>query len=339
VDCDRRRTSEGPSRVDLGASLGRCRLPGAIVASSGCVGFGRELAGFIRLADLGALVTKSVLRAPQVGRPSPRMVETSSGMLNGIGLQGPGVDHLVDVELPWLLAQGARPIVSIAGATATEFEEVAARVADGPPVPAIELNISCPNVERRGQVFATSAATSAEVVSRVRKVVAADQVVLAKLTADVTDIVEIARACVEAGADGLSLINSLLGLAIDTRSLRPMLSGTTGGLTGPAIKPIALRCVWSVHAELPDVPILGGGGVRCGRDAFEFVLAGASAVSVGTANFSNPAACLVIAAELKQELCERGFSRLVDAVGIAHGRAPAPFRIGHAPAVPGVTGR
>jgi dihydroorotate dehydrogenase (NAD+) catalytic subunit len=309
----------GP-RVDLSTALGRCPLPRAVVASSGCAGFGRELAGFIRLADLGALVTKSVLRAPQVGRASPRMVETSSGMLNGIGLQGPGIEHLIEVELPWLLSQGARPIVSIAGTTAAEFEEVAARVAAGPPVPAIELNISCPNVERRGQVFATSAAASADVVGRVRKVVAAEQVVLAKLSADVTDVVEIARACVDAGADGLSLVNSLLGLAIDTRSLRPALSGTTGGLTGPAIKPIALRCVWSVHAALPEVPILGGGGVRSGRDAFEFVLAGASAVSVGTANFSDPAACLVIAAELERELRERGFDRLVDAVGLAHRR-------------------
>ncbi len=304
--------------TDLRARLGQAELPNPILTASGCAGAGRELAQFFDVSKIGAMVTKSVMLAPRAGRPTPRMAETPSGMLNSIGLQGPGIEAFLQRDLPWLLSRGAHAVVSIAGGTVDEFAELAGRLSDAAGVTAIEVNISCPNVEHRGQVFACYPGAAAAVIDAVRGRARYDIPVFAKLSPDVTDIVEIARACVAAGADGLSLINTMLGMVIDTGTMRPALAGTTGGLSGPAIRPVAVRCIWQVREALPDVPIIGTGGVQSGRDALELILAGASLVSVGTAIFHDPSACIRIVRELEEELTQRGIERLSDAVGLAH---------------------
>jgi dihydroorotate dehydrogenase (NAD+) catalytic subunit len=239
-------------------------------------------------------------------------------MLNSIGLQGPGIETFLDKDLAWLEDKGARTVVSIAGSSVEEYVELARRVRARTGVSMLEVNISCPNVEDRGQVFACNPEASAAVLHAVRRNTAPEIPVFAKLSPDVTDIVEIARACVGAGANGLSMINTTLGLVIDTTTLRPALAGVTGGLSGPAIRPVAVRCVWQVHAAMPEVPILGMGGIRTGLDALQFLAAGASAVSVGTVVFNDPSAPRRIHAELAEALAARGISRLADVVGIAH---------------------
>jgi dihydroorotate dehydrogenase (NAD+) catalytic subunit len=304
--------------VDMRSRLAHVELPNPILTASGCAGAGRELAQFFDVAKIGAVVTKSVMLAPRSGRPTPRMAETPSGMLNSIGLQGPGIDAFLQRDLPWLLARGARAVVSIAGGTVDEYAELAARLSDASGVTAVEVNISCPNVEDRGQVFACDPGASAAVIEMVRARIRYDVPVFAKLSPDVTDIVAIAGACLAAGADGLSMINTLLGMAIDTTTLRPVLAGVTGGLSGPAIRPVAVRCIWQVHEAYPDTPIIGMGGVRTGRDALELMLAGAATVSVGTAIFHDPSACPRIVRELEEELASRGIERAADAVGLAH---------------------
>jgi dihydroorotate dehydrogenase (NAD+) catalytic subunit len=304
--------------TDLRARLGQAELPNPILTASGCAGAGRELAQFFDVSKIGAVVTKSVMLAPRAGRPTPRMAETPSGMLNSIGLQGPGIDAFLQRDLPWLLSRGARAVVSIAGGTVDEYAELAARLSDSAGVTAIEVNISCPNVEDRGQVFACDAGAAGAVIDAVRGRTRYDIPVFAKLSPDVTDIVAIARACVAAGADGLSLINTLLGMAIDMGTMRPVLAGMTGGLSGPAIRPVAVRCIWQVREALPDVPIIGMGGVRTGQDALELILAGATLVSVGTAIFHDPSACMRIVRELEEELASRGVERLPDVIGLAH---------------------
>jgi dihydroorotate dehydrogenase (NAD+) catalytic subunit len=255
---------------------------------------------------------------PRSGRPTPRMAETPSGMVNSIGLQGPGIDSFIANDLQWLADNGARTVVSIAGGHTDEFVELARRLSGHPAVSMIEVNISCPNVENRGQVFACDANASSRVISAVRRAADPGTPIFAKLSPDVTDITLIARACADAGADGLSLINTLLGMVIDTDTLAPVLGGVTGGLSGPAIRPVAVRCVWQVHRVLPHLPILGMGGIRTGLDALEFILAGASAVSVGTAVFGDPNAPMRVLAELEQALEQRGFDSVADAVGYAH---------------------
>ena len=305
-------------RVDMTTSLAAAALPNPVLTASGCAAAGRELAPYLDPAALGGVVTKSVMLAPRSGRPTPRMAETPSGMLNSIGLQGPGVDGLLGTDLPWLAARGARAVVSIAGGSVEEYATLATRLRGAPALVALEVNISCPNVEDRGQVFACHPDAAASVVAAVRRATDPAVPVLAKLSPDVTDIVAVARACVDAGADGLTLVNTVLGMVIDTDTLRPALAGVTGGLSGPAIRPVAVRCTWQVHAALPDVPLLGVGGIRTGLDALEFVLAGARAVSVGTAVFGDPTAPVRVLAELEAALGERGFDRLGDAVGLAH---------------------
>jgi dihydroorotate dehydrogenase (NAD+) catalytic subunit len=304
--------------TDLRTRLGHVELPNPILTASGCAGSGRELAQFFDVSKIGAVVTKSVQLAPRAGRPTPRMAETPSGMLNSIGLQGPGIDAFLQRDLPWLLSRGARAVVSIAGSTVAEFAELAARLSDAAGITAIEVNISCPNVEHRGQVFACDAAAAAAVIDAVRGRARYDIPVFAKLSPDVTDIVAIARACVAAGADGLSMINTMLGMAIDTETMRPVLAGLTGGLSGPAVRPVAVRCVWQVREALPDVPIVGMGGVRTGKDALELILAGAGMVAVGTTIFNDPSACARILRELDDELARRGIDRLTEVIGLAH---------------------
>ncbi len=306
--------------------IGALDLPNPLLTASGCAAAGRELAAFLDVAGLGAVVTKSIQRNPRSGRGTPRMAETPSGMLNSIGLQGPGIEAFVATDLAWLRERGARAVVSIAGGDAAEFVELAGRLAGlGPDggVSAIEVNISCPNVANRGLVFACAAASSREVVAGVVDVVAGRVPVTAKLSPDVTDIVEIAAAVLEAGADGLAMINTTLGMVIDPDTLRPTLAGVTGGLSGPAIRPIAVRCIYQVHAAMragliPLAPIVGIGGVLTGLDALQLVAAGASAVQVGTAIFHDPGAPERVLGELHDALAERGFDRFTDAVGRAH---------------------
>ena len=304
--------------ADLRARLGHVELPSPVLTAAGCAGTGRELAQFIDVAKVGAIVTKSIMIEPRAGRPTPRTAETPSGMLNAVGLQGPGVDAFLQRDLPWLLSRGARAVVSVAGGTVREYAELASRLSDAAGVTAIEVNLACPNAENRGQVFAWQPDAAARVVEAVRRCARYDIPVFAKLSADVTDIVAVARSCVAAGADGLSMINTLLGMVIDTETMRPAVAGVTGGLSGPAIRPVAVRCVWQVRQALPDVPIIGIGGVRTGRDALELILAGASLVAVGTAIFHDPSACARIQHELEEELTRRGAERLADVMGLAH---------------------
>jgi dihydroorotate dehydrogenase (NAD+) catalytic subunit len=304
--------------VDMATTLGRFEAPNPVFTASGCAAAGRELNQFFDIAQLGGVVTKSIMLRPRSGRPTPRMAETPSGMLNSIGLQGPGIDAFLENDLPWLVERGARAVVSIAGGSVDEFGKLAGRVRDAGGASMIEVNISCPNVEDRGQVFACDARAAAAVVQAVRRSTRPEVPVFAKLSPDVTDIVAIARSCVDAGADGLSMTNTLLGIVIDTDTMRPVLAGVTGGLSGPAIRPVALRCVWQVHQAMPEVPILGMGGIRTGLDALQFVLAGASAVSVGTETFHDPSAPMRVLRELTKALADRGFERYSDAVGLAH---------------------
>ena len=304
--------------VDMTTAIGSAPIPSPVLTASGCSAFGRELEPFTDLTAIGAVVTKSVQLRPRSGRPTPRMAETPSGMLNSIGLQGPGIDGLLAEELPWLAERGVRSLVSIAGTRVEDFAELAERLRGVPGVLGLEVNISCPNVESRGEVFACDPVAASDVIAAVRAAADPAHPVYAKLSPDVTDIVTVARAVSAAGAEGLSMINTLLGLVIDPDTMRPVLGGVTGGLSGPAIRPVALRCVWQVHAALPDVPILGMGGIRTGLDALQFVLAGASAVSVGTAVFNDPSACDRVARELRDALAARGFASLREAVGHAH---------------------
>ena len=307
-----------PPDIDMTAELGSLVMPSPVLTASGCAASGRELDQFFDITTLGAVVTKSIMMQPRSGRPTPRMAETPSGMLNSIGLQGPGVHSFLEHDLAWLRERGARVVVSIAGNTIEEYTQLAKllRMYDG--IDAIEVNISCPNVADRGQVFACRADTASSVVGLVRRNTDPRIPVLVKLSPDVTDIATIAVACERSGADGISLINTLLGMVIDTETMRPALAGVTGGLSGPAIRPVAVRCVWQVRQALPEIPILGMGGIRTGADALEFILAGANAVCVGTAIFNDPSAPARIHAELASALADRGFTRLADAVSYAH---------------------
>jgi dihydroorotate dehydrogenase (NAD+) catalytic subunit len=301
------------------ARLGHVELPNPVLAASGCAGAGRELAQFNDIARVGALVSKSIMAEPRTGNPAPRLAETPSGLLSSVGLQGPGIDGFLQRDLPWLLSRGARVVVSIAGQTLREYAGLATRLSDAAGVTAIEVNLSCPNAEDAGRMFALDPQASGKVVAAVRGSARYDVPVFAKLSPDVTDIVAMARACVTAGADGLSLVNALLGMVIDPQTMRPALAGTYGGLSGPAIRPVAVRCVWQVREALPDVPIIGTGGVRTGRDALELLLAGASVIAVGAALVHDPSACSRVLRELEEELAALGVDRAADVIGQAHG--------------------
>lgn len=307
--------------VDMSTTLGNAWFPHPIFTASGCASSGKELAQFFDLKDIGAVVTKSVMNKPRHGRPTPRMAETPSGMLNSIGLQGPGIDAFLATDIPWLLEQKARVIVSIAGETIEEYSTLARKLRSVSGISAVEVNISCPNVENRGMVFACDPDASRRVIDGVRKAIGGELPIIAKLSPDVTNLPDIAKGVVDAGADALALINTVLGMVINIDTMRTHLGGKTGGLSGPAIRPIAVRAIYQVHAALPQIPILGMGGVASGRDALELILAGASGVSVGTASFGNPSAPIAIQNELRDLLSQRGFTTLKDAVGYAHREA------------------
>jgi len=304
--------------VDMSTTLGNAWFPTPIFTASGCASSGKELSQFFALKDVGAIVTKSVMTKPRHGRPTPRMAETPSGMLNSIGLQGPGIDAFLAHDLPWLVEQKARVIVSIAGETIEEYSTLARKLRSASGISAVEVNISCPNVENRGLVFACDPDASRRVIDGVRKTIGGELPIIAKLSPDVTNLPEIAKGVVDAGADALALINTVLGMVINLETMKPHLGGKTGGLSGPAIRPIAVRAIYQVHAALPHVPILGMGGVASGRDALELILAGASGISVGTASFGIPTALISIQNELRELLAARGFATLRQAIGYAH---------------------
>lgn len=303
---------------DFSTRLATAHFDFPIFTASGCAASGRELSQFFPLTEIGAVVTKSIMLKPRLGRATPRMAETPSGMLNSIGLQGPGIDKFLEEDLAWLVNNGARVIVSIAGETIDEYGALARRIRGVRGISAVEVNISCPNVENRGQVFSCSPVTARSAIESVRVNLGGEYPILAKLSPDVTDITEIAESVINAGADGVALINTLLGMAINMETLKPHLAGKTGGLSGPAIRPIAVRAIYQVRARFPKIPILGMGGVATGRDAFELILAGANGVSIGTATFGNPRAAIEIRDQLREILEARGFSSLEEAIGLAH---------------------
>jgi dihydroorotate dehydrogenase (NAD+) catalytic subunit len=294
----------------MAVDLNGVRFPTPVLGASGCFGSGKELSSLIDLSRVGGIVTKSVTLMPTKGLPTPRMAETDAGMLNAIGLQNPGVEEFMAKDGPFIEQAPVPVVVSIAGRTLEEYLQVASIVRTMPNVVALEANISCPNVERRNQVFACHPDMAAEVIGAISRLTAMP--VFAKLTADTTSIVEVADACVRAGAHGLSLINTLLGMAVDTETFRPKLGAVTGGLSGPAIRPIAVRCIHQVARALPHVPIIGIGGVVTALDAVELMLAGAWAVQVGTANFFDPHATIRVADGVRAYLRSKGMTAPAD---------------------------
>ncbi len=312
------RDDQAPSHedVDLSVTLGTTRFANPVTTASGCFASGAEMDRFFDIADLGAVLVKSVTLEPRQGLPTPRMHETPSGMLNAIGLQNPGIESWLARDLPFLLDRGATPIISIAGKTVEEFGEVARRVRElGSGIAAVEVNLSCPNVEHRGLVFACAAGPSSAVIAAVREQLP-DLPIMGKLTPDVTDITAVGRAVVEAGATGVSAINTTLGMAIDPETGRPRIANTYGGLSGPAIRPVAIRAVHQLHAALgPDVPIIGMGGLRRVEDVVEMIRAGASMVAIGTATFADPFVSHRLVGELRTWLGQRGYGSVAELRG------------------------
>lgn len=295
------------------------RLPGLhlknpIIPASGCFGFGREYAEFYDLSVLGAIAVKATTLQPRFGNPTPRVAETAAGMLNAIGLQNPGLQAVMEQELPWLERYDVPIIANIAGSEIDDYVEVAQTVSRAPNVHALELNISCPNVKKGGIAFGTVPAVAAELTSRVKE--ASSVPVYVKLSPNVTDIVEMAKAVEAAGADGLTMINTLIGMRIDLRTRKPVLANGTGGLSGPAIKPVAVRMIYQV-SQAVSIPIIGMGGISTVEDVGEFFLAGASAVMVGTANFIDPYVCPSLIRQLPELLDRMGVERISDLTGMS----------------------
>ncbi|MCM8794441.1 MAG: dihydroorotate dehydrogenase [Candidatus Omnitrophica bacterium] len=300
--------------MDLSVRIGRMRLQNPVTVASGTFGYGEEYHRLYDVDRLGAVVTKSISLRPRSGNPAPRIYETPSGMLNAIGLQNVGVESFIHKKMPFLRRlKKARVIVNLAGESVDEYAELAKRLENVRGIDGFELNISCPNCERGGIEFGVDPKLTAKVVGRVRRVTR--KTVIAKLSPNVTDIVAIARAAVSAGADALSLINTILATAVDSRTWKPRIATVTGGLSGPAIKPVALRMVWQVHRALPEVPLIGIGGIMTADDAVEFLLCGASAVEIGTANYVNPKAPLQVLEGIKGYLKARAIRTPAGLVG------------------------
>jgi dihydroorotate dehydrogenase (NAD+) catalytic subunit len=303
------------AHLDLTTRIGGVVLPNPVMTASGTAGHGAELAGYVDLGSLGAVVVKSLSAEPWAGNPAPRLHETSGGMLNSVGLQNPGVEAWLEAELPDLLATGARVVASIWGFTVDAYEKAAAMLAEAPAqVIAVEVNLSCPNVESRRAMFAHSAAATAEAIEATA---AAGRPRWAKLSPNVTDITEIAVAALDAGAEAVTLINTVMGLAIDPETRRPRLGNGGGGLSGAAIHPVAVRAVNDVHQARPEAAIVGVGGVTTAEDAVELLLAGASAIQVGTATFRDPRAAGRIVKDLGGWCRRHGVRRLADLIGAA----------------------
>jgi dihydroorotate dehydrogenase (NAD+) catalytic subunit len=299
-------------KPDLSIDFAGIRLKNPVLTASGTFGYGEELADFVDLNRLGGVIVKGVSIKPIRGNPPPRIWETPSGMLNAIGLENPGVDVFISQKLPYLRQFDTAVIVNIFGYSLEEYIEVASRLDGVPGVSGLEVNISCPNVKAGGIVFGTNVKAAFDLLAAVRR--STRLPIIAKLSPNVTDISEFARAARDAGCDGLSLINTLLGMAIDVRSRKPRLANVTGGLSGPAIRPVAVRMVWQA-ARAVSLPIIGMGGIVTGEDALEFILAGASAVAVGTANFINPRATLDVLEGIGMLLREQGIIDIRSIVG------------------------
>ena len=304
---------------DLAVQLNRLALANPILVASGTFGYAREMSAFVDFRRLGGIIPKTITPLPRAGNPTPRTVETPSGMLNSIGLDNDGLDAFIEKHLPYLLSHGTAVIANVAGKNTDEFVQMAARLGQFPQLAGIELNISCPNVSG-GIDYGTDPALAREVVQAVRG--ACPLPVIAKLTPNVTNIVAIAAAAAEAGADAVSLVNTFQGMAIDWRRRKPVLGNVIGGLSGPAIKPLALRCVWQVARQVP-VPVIGIGGIQSIDDVLEFLVAGASAVQIGTANFYNPGVSVRLVDELMAALQEEGVSRVREIVGTLATSGPA----------------
>lgn len=298
--------------IDLSVQLGRLTLKNPVLTASGTFGYVREMAGFARIDRLGGVIPKTVTMKPRAGNQTPRTVETPSGLLNAIGLDNDGLDHFIREHLPYLRTVGTSVIVNIAGENEDQFVEMAEIVGAEPGLAAIELNLSCPNVSH-GLDLGIDPKVIERLVARVRR--ACPLPVIAKLTPNVTSVVAIAQGAAAGGADAVSLINTIVGMAIDWRRRRPILAGDVGGLSGPAIKPIALRMTWEVARALPDLPLIAIGGISSADDALEFLVAGARAVQIGTATFADPSAAERIVDEIPQKLAEFNAQSLKEIVG------------------------
>ena len=299
------------NKPDLSVSVCGAPFQNPVIAASGCFGFGQEMAEYVDLNALGGISIKGLTPKPRLGNPAPRIAETPSGMLNSVGLQNPGIDAFLEVELPRLAKLNCRILANVAGSSVEDYAYMTEKLANQ-PVDMVELNISCPNVKEGGVAFGVYPDKVYEVVSAAKA--HCTQPLVVKLTPNTADITATALAAEKAGADAISLINTLTGMAVDFRARRPILANVTGGLSGPAVKPVALRMVYQV-AQAVNVPVIGMGGIDSGLDALEFMLCGASAVQVGMANLYDPYACVRIAEEMEQILAEEGLSSVQEIIG------------------------
>ena len=298
--------------VQLNTNIGSLELKNPVMTASGTFGYGTEYADFMDISRLGAIIVKGTTLNPRQGNPYPRMAETPSGMLNAVGLQNKGVDYFVDHIYPEVRKIRTAIIVNVSGSCIDDYVQTASIINTLDDIPAIELNISCPNVKQGGMAFGVNPDSAAQVVSAVRK--AYDKTLIVKLSPNVTDITEIARAVEGAGADSVSLINTMLGMAIDAEKRKPILSTITGGMSGPAVKPVALRMVWQT-AKAVKIPVIGLGGICSATDAIEFLLAGASAIQIGTANFIDPSISEKVIDGIADYLQRHGFNSVKDIIG------------------------
>jgi dihydroorotate dehydrogenase (NAD+) catalytic subunit len=309
----RRITAEKTS-MDLAVNMGGIQMKNPVATASGTFGYGSEYAPYIDLNRLGAIVVKGITLQPRAGNPTPRLVETPAGVLNSIGLQNPGVEVFIEELLPRLAGYDLPVIVNIAGETVQDYGRLAARLDRVPGVAGIEVNISCPNVKQGGMLFGSDPDMAGEVTGIVKA--NTGKPVIVKLSPNVTSIVAVAEKVAAAGADALSMINTLLGMSIDVKTRRPVLGNVMGGLSGPAVKPVAVRTVWQVYREV-KLPIIGMGGIMTAEDALEFILAGAAAVAVGTANFVNPRATMDVLEGIEKYMAEHGVQNINELVGAA----------------------
>lgn len=301
--------------TDLRVQLPGLDLKNPIMPASGCFGFGQEYAQLYDLSKLGSIMIKATTAEMRLGNPTPRVAETSSGMLNAIGLQNPGLEKVVSEQLPWLEQFDVPIIANVAGSVTEDYVEVARAISKAPNVHALEVNISCPNVKQGGITFGTDPDVARELTRMVKEV--SDVPVYVKLSPNVTDVVQLAKAVEEGGADGITMINTLLGMRLDPKTGRPVIANITGGLSGPAIKPVALRMVYEVRRHT-DLPIIGMGGVTEVDDVIDFLSAGANAVAVGTANFVNPFVCPELIDRLPERLHELGYESVEELIGRSH---------------------
>lgn len=298
--------------ADLSVNIGNLKLSNPVMTASGTFGYGKEFEDFVDLAKIGGIIVKGTTLHRREGNPYPRMAETPMGMLNAVGLQNKGVDYFIEQIYPQIKDIRTNMIVNVSGSAIEDYVQTAEKINELEAIPAIELNISCPNVKQGGMAFGVTAKGAGEVVKAVREVY--KKTLIVKLSPNVTDITEIARAAEASGADSVSLINTLLGMAIDAEKRVPLLSTVTGGMSGAAVKPIALRMVWQVSKAV-NIPVIGLGGIMNWKDAVEFLLAGASAIQIGTANFIDPAITVKVAEGINDYLDRHGFTSVKDIVG------------------------